>query len=137
MKHLLCCIDGTEHADAALAHAVDLAKRLPANLSILVVNVAFGHSPRGPHALIWTDDEARAMLAEACEKAPMNAMKPTNAAGVVAREVSTGITDYALGHEINAIVIGTGDKRGLSRLFPGSVAMDVANRAPCTVIIAG
>ena len=35
-----------------------------------------------------------------------------------------------------AIVIGTGDKRGLSRLFLGSVAADVSNRAPCTVIIA-
>ena len=35
-----------------------------------------------------------------------------------------------------AIVIGTGDKRGLLRLFLGSVAADVAHRAPCTVIIA-
>ena len=35
-----------------------------------------------------------------------------------------------------AIVIGTGDKRGLSRLIPGSVAADVAHRAPCTVIVA-
>ena len=35
-----------------------------------------------------------------------------------------------------AIVIGTGDKRGLSRLFLGSVAADVAHRAACTVIIA-
>ena len=35
-----------------------------------------------------------------------------------------------------AIVIGTGDKRGLSRLFLGSVAADVVHRAPCTVIIA-
>jgi nucleotide-binding universal stress UspA family protein len=135
MKHLLCCFDGSEHADVALAHAVDLAKRLSADLSILVVNVAFGRSPRGPYSLIWTEGEAAAILAKACEKATGNAMKPTDAAVVVAREASTGIIDYALDHEIDGIVIGTGDKRGLSRLFLGSVAMDVANRAPCTVII--
>jgi nucleotide-binding universal stress UspA family protein len=136
MKHLLCCFDGTEHADVALAQAVDLAKSLSANLSILVVNVAFGRSPRGPHTLIWTEDEARAMLSEACEKAAKNALKPTDAAVVVAREVSTGIIDYVLDHQIDAVVIGTGDKRGFSRLLLGSVAMDVANRAPCTVIVA-
>jgi nucleotide-binding universal stress UspA family protein len=136
MKNLLCCVDSTEHADLALAHAIDLAKRLSASLSILVVNVAFGRLPQGPHALIWTEDEARAILAQACEKATKTAVKPTNAAVVVAREVSAGIIDYALAHEIDGIVIGTGDKRGLSRLFLGSVAMDVANRAPCTVIIA-
>lgn len=136
MKRLLCCFDGTEHADVALAHAVDLAKGLSAELSILVVNVAFSRSPRGPHALIWTDDEARTLLADASAKVAKNGMKPAGAAVVAAREVSTGIIDYALDHEIDAIVIGTGDKRGLSRLFLGSVAMDVANRAPCTVIIA-
>lgn len=100
------------------------------------MNVAFGRSPRGPQALIWTEDEAQAIVAEGCEKATKNGLKPANAAVVAAREVSTGIIDYALAHGIDAIVIGTGDKRGLSRLFLGSVAMDVANRAPCSVIIA-
>lgn len=136
MKHILCCFDGSEHADVALASATDLAMRLSADLSILVVNVAFGRSPRGPQALIWTEDEAQAIVAEGCEKATKNGLKPANAAVVAAREVSTGIIDYALAHGIDAIVIGTGDKRGLSRLFLGSVAMDVANRAPCSVIIA-
>lgn len=136
MKHILCCFDGSEHADVALASATDLATRLSADLSILVVNVAFGRSPRGPIALIWTDDEAQAILTKGCETAAKNGLKPVNAAVVAAREVSTGIIDHALAHRIDAIVIGTGDKRGLSRLFLGSVAMDVANRAPCTVIIA-
>lgn len=136
MKQILCCFDGSDHADLALATAAELATKYAADLSVVVVNVAFGRSPRGPIALIWTESEAKALLDEACEKATESGHKPAKAAVVVAREASTGIIDYAVQHGIDAIVIGTGDKRGLSRLFLGSVAIDIANRAPCTVIIA-
>jgi nucleotide-binding universal stress UspA family protein len=136
MKHILCCFDGTEHGKIALAFAADLATRLSADLSIQVVNVAFGRSPRGPQALIWTEAEAQAILSTATETVSSLGVKPAHAAVTVAREVSTGIIDHALDHGIDAIVLGTGDKHGLSRLFLGSVASDVANRAPCTVIIA-
>jgi len=136
MKHILCCVDGSEHADIALRAAIELSAKLSADLSLLVVNVTFGRSPRGPQALIWTIDEAQAILDKACDVVAKAGQKPAQAGIAVAREASTGIIDHALEHDIDAIVIGTGDKRGLSRLFLGSVAMDVANRAPCTVIIA-
>ncbi|MBL9050928.1 MAG: universal stress protein [Tabrizicola sp.] len=136
MKHILCCVDGSEHADIALRAAIELSAKLSADLSLLVVNVTFGRSPRGPQALIWTNDEAQAILDKAYDVVAKAGQKPAQAGIAVAREVSTGIIDHALEHDIDAIVIGTGDKRGLSRLFLGSVAMDVANRAPCTVIIA-
>ena len=55
---------------------------------------------------------------------------------VTDREASSGLISFAMANQIDHIVIGTGDKRGLSRLFLGSVATDVAARAPCTVIIA-
>lgn len=136
MKHILCCVDGSEHAEIALRAAIELSAKLSADLSLLVVNVTFGRSPRGPQALIWTNDEAQAILDQACDVVAKNGQKPANAGIAVAREASTGIIDHALEHDIDAIVIGTGDKRGLSRLFLGSVAMDVANRAHCTVIVA-
>ncbi|MCA3505755.1 MAG: universal stress protein [Rhodobacter sp.] len=136
MKHDLYRADASEHADIALRAAIELSAKLSADLSLLVVNVTFGRSPRGPLALIWTNDEAQAILDKACDVVAKAGRKPAQAGIAVAREASTGIVDHALEHDIDAIVIGTGDKRGLSRLFLGSVAMDVANRAPCTVIIA-
>jgi nucleotide-binding universal stress UspA family protein len=136
MKHILCCVDGSEHAETALRAAIELSAKLSADLSLLVVNVTFGRSPRGPQALIWTNDEAQAILDHASEIVTQSGRKPAHAGIAVAREASTGIIDHAIEHQVDAIVIGTGDKRGLSRLFLGSVAMDVANRAPCTVIIA-
>lgn len=136
MKKILCCVDGSEHADIALRAAIELSAKRSADLSLLAVNVTFGRSPRGPQALIWTNDEAQAILDEACDVVVRNGGKPAQAGIAVAREASTGIIDHALEHDFDAFVIGTGDKRGLSRLFLGSVAMDVANRAPCTVIVA-
>ena len=136
MKHVLCCVDGSEHAETALRAAIELSAKLSADLSLLMVNVTFGRSPRGPQVLVWTNDEAQVILDQACDVVAQSGQKPAYAGIAVAREASTGIIDHALEHEVDAIVIGTGDKRGLSRLFLGSVAMDVANRAPCTVIIA-
>lgn len=136
MKHILCGVDGSEHADIALRAAIELSAKFNAALSLLVVNVSFGRSPRGPQALIWTNDEAQAILDQACDVVAKSGQKPHQAGIAVAREASTGIIDHALKHDVDAIIIGTGDKHGLSRLFLGSVALDVANRAPCTVIIA-
>jgi nucleotide-binding universal stress UspA family protein len=39
-------------------------------------------------------------------------------------------------NKVGHIVMGTGDKRGISRLVLGSVAADVAGRAHCSVTIA-
>lgn len=134
MKRILCSVDGSEHADVALLAGTELAVKFEAELSLLTVNVAFSTSPREPQVLVWTRDEA--ILDAAADLVSKSGQKVSDSAVVVAREASAGIIDYAIGHDIDAIVIGTGDKRGLSRLFLGSVAADVANRAPCTVIIA-
>ena len=136
MKRILCSVDGSDHADIALLAAMELASKFEAELSHVTVNVAFGASPRGPQALVWTKDEAQAILDAAAALVSKNGQKVSGATVVVAREASGGIIDYAIKHDIDAIVLGTGDKRGLSRLFLGSVAADVAHRAPCTVIIA-
>lgn len=136
MKRILCSVDGSDHADIALLAAMELAVKLEAELSLVTVNVAFGASPRGPQALVWTKDEAQAILDTAAALVSKNGQKVSGATVVVAREASGGIIDHAIEHDIDAIVLGTGDKRGLSRLFLGSVASDVVNRAPCTVIIA-
>lgn len=136
MKRILCSVDGSDHAVIALLAATELAGKFGAELSLVTVNVVFGALPRGPRALVWTEDEAQAILDAAAATVSRSGQKVSGATIVVAREASGGIIDHAIEHDIDAIVLGTGDKRGLSRLFLGSVASDVANRAPCTVIVA-
>jgi nucleotide-binding universal stress UspA family protein len=55
---------------------------------------------------------------------------------VRAREAAGGIVQYAEANGFDHIVMGTGDKRGISRLILGSVAGEVAGRAHCTVTVA-
>ena len=52
------------------------------------------------------------------------------------REAAVGIVQYAEENGFDHIVVGTGDKRGMSRLMLGSVAADVSSRAHRAVIVA-
>jgi nucleotide-binding universal stress UspA family protein len=135
MTHrILCPIDGTDHAAHAVDVAADLATKYGAELLICVVNVAYGG--RGPLIHHWTDAEAQKILDEGTAIAAAKGVTPTGTAIVMDREASAGIVVYAEMNKVDHIVMGTGDKRGLSRLVLGSVAADVAGRAHCTVTIA-
>ena len=132
---LLCPVDGTEHALHAVEVAVEMAQKFGGELSLCVVNVAHGGG-RGPMIHHWTDDDARAILDKASAVAEAKGMKPSATAVVLDREAASGIVRYADMNNVDQIVMGTGDRRGLSRLMLGSVAADVAGRAHCSVMVA-
>lgn len=134
-NRILCPIDGTDHAAHAVDVATDLATRYGAELLLCVVNVAHGGG-RGPLIHHWSDAEAQKILDEASAIAVAKGVTPTGTAIVIDREAASGIVTYAGMNKVDHIVMGTGDKRGLSRLVLGSVAADVAGRAHCTVTIA-
>ena len=132
---VLCPTDGAPHSTHALAVAADLARKYGGTLTICVVNVAHGGG-RGPLIHHWTDDEAQKILDDAVAEAGKHGVKAPHTAVIIDREASAGIVGYAETHQIDHIVMGTGDKRGISRLMLGSVAADVAARAHCSVTIA-
>jgi nucleotide-binding universal stress UspA family protein len=136
INRIVCGVDGTDHSQVALLAAAELAAKFGADLTICLVNVVFGTSPRSPHVPTWTDAEAQQILDDASGFLASHGHGAAKAVALKNREASSGLIDFALANQIDHIVIGTGDKRGLSRLFLGSVAADVAARAPCTVIIA-
>lgn len=134
-KSVLCPTDGTSHSTQAVIAAAELAAKYGAALSICVVNVAHGGG-RGPLIHHWTDAEAQKLLNDAEDLAKANGVASVHTAVVIDREAASGIVGYAETHGIDHIVMGTGDKRGFSRLMLGSVAADVAARAHCSVTIA-
>jgi nucleotide-binding universal stress UspA family protein len=136
INRIVCGIDGTDHSEVALLAAAELAAKFGADLTICLVNVVFSRSPRSPHVPIWTDAEAQQILDNASGFLASHGHAAAKAVVVTDREASSGLISFAVANHIDHIVIGTGDKRGLSRLFLGSVATDVAARAPCTVVIA-
>ncbi len=136
MTHrILCPIDGTDHAAHAVAAAAELATKYGAELLLCVVNVAHGGG-RGPLIHHWSDADAQKILDNGTAIAVAKGVTPIGSAIIIDREAASGIVIYAEMNKVDHIVMGTGDKRGLSRLVLGSVAADVAGRAHCTVTIA-
>ena len=132
---ILCATDGTEHSAHAIELAAQMAAKLGARLSICAVNVARG-GVRGPLIYSWEDDQVKKILDDAAaaarkagagqvEELALGAARPPPPSFSMRRKTA-----------IDHIVVGTGDKRGVSRLVLGSVAADVAGRAHCSVTVA-
>ena len=133
---ILCAVDGSDHSDRALSTAIGFAAKLGVDLALCVVNEQYGTSPHGPQALVRTQAEVDKILADAKTVATARNVAVASAQVIVDRGVAAGILQHAADLGADHIVIGTGDKHGLDRWVLGSVAKDVATRAPCTVTIA-
>lgn len=134
-KKVLCATDGTNHSEHAVIHAAELSRSLGATLTICAVNVAHGGA-RGPTISHWTDAEVQEVLDKAAALAKSSGATEPKTVSLISREAASGIVHYAESNGYDHIVVGTGDKRGISRLMLGSVAADVAGRAHCTVTVA-
>lgn len=131
----LCPVDGSDHALHAVEMAAELTQKYGGELLLCLVNVAMGGG-RGPLVHYWNDADAQAILDKAVAAAEAKGTKPSDTAIVLDRDAAVGIVRYAEMNKVDHIVMGTGDKRGLSRLVLGSVAADVVGRAHCSVTVA-
>jgi nucleotide-binding universal stress UspA family protein len=132
---ILCATDGTEHSTHAIQLAAEMSAKLGAKLAICAVNVAHGGT-RGPLIYGWDDDEVKRLLDSAAAIARKAGATKVEELALRSREAAAAIVQYAEENGFDHIVVGTGDKRGVSRLVLGSVAADVASRAHCSVTVA-
>ncbi len=122
--------DFSDTAAQAFDHAVHLARRYDAALH--VVHIAEVTD------LYYDEDEdlqarLRARMDELLARHDLAGLSvtPVIDPGEVAVD---GILDYAGAHGVDLLVLGTHGRRGLRRLFVGSVAAEVARRATCPVL---
>ncbi|MCB1380346.1 MAG: universal stress protein [Alphaproteobacteria bacterium] len=134
-KKILCSTDGTDHSEHAVQLAAELAAKLGAGLAICAVNVARGGA-RGPLIYSWDDAEVKKILDGAAAIARKAGASKVEEVALRSREAAAAIVQYAEENGFDHIVVGTGDKRGVSRLVLGSVAADVSGRAHCSVTVA-
>lgn len=134
-KLILVATDGTEHSKTAVSYAVHLAKQTGAELVVALVNVVLG-GMRGPVLYSHDSDEAEKIVHLAAEDARRAGIKLVREVVIISREADSGIVQYADEKKVDHIIVGTGDKSGVSRLMLGSVAADIARRAHCTVTVA-
>lgn len=132
---ILCATDGTDHSLHAIQLAAQMADKLGAKLSICAVNIANGGT-RGPLIYSWEDADVKRILDTAVAEAKKAGATAVEELALRSRDAAAAIVQYAEESGFDHIVVGTGDKRGISRLVLGSVAADVAGRAHCSVTIA-
>lgn len=134
-KKILCATDGTDHSLNAVQMAAQMAAKFGASLAIAVVNVATGGT-RGPLIYQLEDADVKAILDKAAAEARKEGATTVEELALRSREAAAAIVQYAEENGFDHIVVGTGDKRGMSRLMLGSVAADVSGRAHCSVTVA-
>jgi nucleotide-binding universal stress UspA family protein len=134
-RKILCATDGTDHSSIAVIQAAELSAKTGAALTICTVNVAHGGG-RGPMINHWSDAEVETILNDAVALAEKHGGKSVERVTLRSREAAGGVVAYAETNGFDHIVMGTGDKRGISRLVLGSVAGEVAGRAHCSVTVA-
>lgn len=132
---ILCATDGQKHSEHAVELAATLAQKLNVPLTVCLVNIARGGA-RGPLIYDKADSEVKTLLDAAAALARKHGAKKVEEVTLRAREAGPGLVLYAEENGYDHIVVGTGDKHGVSRLMLGSVAADVASKAHCTVTVA-
>jgi nucleotide-binding universal stress UspA family protein len=137
---ILCAVDFSTCSRAGLEHAVELARRFDARLSLvhvwrgpLAVAPAFGGAP----AALAAEDEVElgreldGWRAEA-ERLLGREVRATLAIGAAVAEV----VRVAREEQSDLVVVGTHGRTGVSRAVLGSVAEGVVRQAPCAVLVA-
>jgi nucleotide-binding universal stress UspA family protein len=129
VRNILVAIDFT----SASAHALDFGRLLAdatgASLHLLhVVGHAMEHPERQAHLRQHACERLAALLDETDRTARRAAV--TCAVGTTAAE----IVNYAGGHAIDLIVMGTHSHGPTFQMLTGSVAQSVIEAAPCSVL---
>jgi len=133
-KTILCPIDFDENSVVALDKAVELARQFGSSLIVLYVLplvLSLGEVP--PPAAMYEDQEkaARAKLSDLARKKLAGLKYELH---VYTGDVIEGILFAQAKHECDLLVMATHGRRGLARMFLGSVAEAVVRKASCPVL---
>lgn len=141
-KRIMVAIDGSSTANAALREAVKLAKDQQAVLRIVHVVDIVMLAVESPYELREYEDSVRRAGAQMLNQAAAVAREVGIEAETVLLEVrqfqdriADEIARSAKDWRADVIVIGTHGRRGLSRLFIGSVAESLVRIAPASVLL--
>lgn len=134
-SRILVPIDFGETSTLALDTALSLAEKFGASVTLVHVSwippdLGFGANIRWPHEDI--SDGAKKAFFNAVADAKQRYARVDGAH--VGGEPWQGILDTAVERDCDLIVMGTHGRRGLSRLFLGSVAEKVVRLSPIPVL---
>ncbi len=135
IKKILFPTDFSETAGAACVHAVELARRFDARITVLHVRTVFADDPariKRELEAVTDDDPLHQRMGQLFAEGVEVETK-------LVRDVSQagGILDFLLDNPIDLVVMGTHGRSGLTHFLLGSVAEKVVRHAPCPVLTVG
>jgi nucleotide-binding universal stress UspA family protein len=142
VRTILLPTDGSEGAEAAVAHAVSLAQAYDATIRVLAVadTKSYGtFTTGGAESVIPALEErcrenvaaARELITELCGE---DGDAPPVETAVVRGFPAEEILRYAEEHGADLLVLGTHGRTGVGRVLLGSVAEKVVRTAPVPVV---
>ncbi len=145
IQHILVPLDGSAHAETALAPAIEVAERLNATLTLLRVNDSLS---RLDHSSLTALDQYQPGMAEemrvayaqqgeeylAAIRARLDTLVPVNILTTVGKPAEN-ILDVAKYEECDLIVMSTHGRSGMRRWVYGSVTEKVLHSADTPLLI--
>ncbi|MGZ4671130.1 MAG: universal stress protein [Ilumatobacteraceae bacterium] len=136
MNEIIVGVDGSATARMAADEAAQLARAYKRPLHIVLsMTRNTSQRVRGGGSETWHFDSVG--VAEESLKALVGELKtivPDITYAVVLADIATGLCDEAVRLDASTIVVGNKRVQGAARVL-GSIAGDVAKRAPCNVLI--
>ncbi len=135
LRKILVPRDFSECGEEAVQYAVDLARRVGAEVHLLFVEVLYADA-YAPATVHKAPEEV--LMERLLEGVQSETGTPVAVVRAVKRDIAAApaIVAYAEEHDIDVIVMGTHGRRGLRRLLMGSAAEEVVRTGPCPVLIA-
>lgn len=135
---VLVPVDGSDHSERALDHAIDLyGSGEIVLLNVLdLVEAGYDSSAGGELPGFWGDwheraeEDAAALFAELADGRDV-----TFDTDVVVGRPARSIVEYAEENDVDAVVMGSHGRDGVSRILLGSVAETVVRRSPVPVTV--
>lgn len=134
VDRILFATDGSDCAEQARGHAVQLAERFDASLHVVHVEVRDADLT---DVIDVRETDILADLHGRNDGPPPMAEPRMQKRTIVHPSAPGGILSYAVEHDAQLIVLGTHGRRGVRRLVLGSVAEEVVRKAPCPVCTVG
>ncbi len=129
---LLFPTDGSEGADAALDHVLDIATTHGATVHILTVAAGGSPTGTGADAVDEAEQKWKDIVSGAADRARERGVATVT--DVVNGEPYREIVDYANANDVDLIVMPTHGRRGIERFLLGSVTERVVRRADVPVL---
>jgi nucleotide-binding universal stress UspA family protein len=141
-KHILAAIDGSETSNAGLRHAIQLAKEHRAQLRLVHVvdEVDFNFESSDEvmqfrDGLMKSGDILLQKGRKVAIKANLEVQTKLLEIQTLGERVADVIVAEAKSWPADLVIVGTHGRRGLSRVFLGSVAEGIARTAPTPVLL--